>query len=126
MARRALALAGNPKSVLDLPCGAGRFWELLAENPERELYAADNSENMVAVADLTRRGFINGDVSVVMSPRTVLTWAENAEIFGDLGMAFRMTFLNKCDEVERGIVAEFYQRCFGKDLPESTVNIALN
>jgi len=86
----------------------------------------DAVSRMVRVADLTRSAFVNGDLSTVMSPRTVLTWAENAEIFGDLGMAFRMTFLNKCDEVERGIVAEFYQRCFGKDLPESTANIALN
>jgi cobaltochelatase CobS len=81
---------------------------------------------MVRVADLTRNAFMNGDLSTVMSPRTVLTWAENANIFGDIGLAFRLTFLNKCDEVERGIVAEFYQRCFGRELPESTVNIALN
>jgi cobaltochelatase CobS len=81
---------------------------------------------MVRVADLTRHAFMNGDLSTVMSPRTVLTWAENANIFGDIGLAFRLTFLNKCDELERGIVAEFYQRCFGRDLPESTVNIALN
>ncbi|TCT05870.1 cobaltochelatase CobS subunit [Tepidamorphus gemmatus] len=81
---------------------------------------------MVRVADLTRNAFMNGDLSTVMSPRTVLTWAENANIFGDIGLAFRLTFLNKCDELERGIVAEFYQRCFGRDLPESTVNIALN
>jgi cobaltochelatase CobS len=80
---------------------------------------------MVRVADLTRSAFINGDISTVMSPRTVITWAENAEIFGDLGVAFRLTFLNKCDELERPIVAEFYQRCFGRDLPESTVNVAL-
>jgi len=86
----------------------------------------DTVSRMVRVADLTRNAFIAGDLSTVMSPRTVLTWAENAEIFGDLGLAFRLTFLNKCDEVERGIVAEFYQRCFGVDLPESTANIALN
>jgi cobaltochelatase CobS len=82
--------------------------------------------NMVRVADLTRNAFINGDLSTVMSPRTVITWAENAEIFGDVGFAFRVTFLNKCDELERGLVAEFYQRCFGEDLPESTVNVALS
>ncbi len=77
---------------------------------------------MVAVAGLTRTGFINGDVSTVMSPRTVLTWAENAEIFGgDTALSFRLTFLNKCDEAERPLVAEYYQRCFGKDLPESAV-----
>jgi len=81
--------------------------------------------NMVAVADLTRRGFINGDVSVVMSPRTVLTWAENAEIFGDVGFAFRLTFLNKCDELERPIVAEYYQRCMGQDLGDATAGIKL-
>ncbi len=81
--------------------------------------------NMVAVADLTRNGFINGDVSVVMSPRTVLTWAENAEIFGDVGFAFRLTFLNKCDELERPIVAEYYQRCMGEDLGDATASITL-
>ncbi|ESR24110.1 cobaltochelatase subunit CobS [Lutibaculum baratangense] len=80
---------------------------------------------MVRLAELTRNAFVNGDLSTVMSPRTVLTWAENAQIFGDLGAAFRLTFLNKCDEEERGIVAEFYQRCFGKELPESTANIVL-
>ncbi|MBN9267066.1 MAG: cobaltochelatase subunit CobS, partial [Hyphomicrobium sp.] len=71
--------------------------------------------NMVRVADLTRQAFINGDLSTVMSPRTVLTWAENAEIFGNIGFAFRMTFLNKCDELERPLVAEFFQRCFGEE-----------
>ncbi|MEZ5876999.1 MAG: cobaltochelatase subunit CobS [Tepidamorphaceae bacterium] len=81
---------------------------------------------MVRVADLTRSAFVNGDLSTVMSPRTVIMWAENAQIFGDVGMAFRLTFLNKCDELERGIVAEFYQRAFGEELPESTVNLALN
>jgi cobaltochelatase CobS len=82
--------------------------------------------NMVRVADLTRNAFINGDLSTVMSPRTVITWAENAEIFGDVGFAFRMTFLNKCDELERPLVAEFYQRCFGAELPESAANVALS
>ena len=82
--------------------------------------------NMVRVADLTRNAFMNGDLSTVMSPRTVLTWAENAEIFGDVGFAFRLTFLNKCDELERPVVAEFYQRCFGEELPESTANVALS
>ena len=76
---------------------------------------------MVALADLTRSGFINGDISTVMSPRTVITWAENAKIFGDVGFAFRVTFLNKCDEIERPVVAEYYQRCFGSELPESGV-----
>jgi cobaltochelatase CobS len=78
---------------------------------------------MVRVADLSRSAFINGDISTVMSPRTVLTWAENAEIFGDVGFAFRVTFLNKCDELERATVAEFYQRCFGEDLPESAAKV---
>jgi cobaltochelatase CobS len=81
--------------------------------------------NMVRVADLTRSAFINGDLSTVMSPRTVLTWAENAEIFNDIGFAFRLTFVNKCDELERALVAEFYQRCFGEELPESAANVAL-
>jgi len=81
---------------------------------------------MVRVADLTRNAFMAGDLSTVMSPRTVITWAENCEIFGDVGFAFRLTFLNKCDELERPLVAEFYQRCFGKDLPESAVNVALS
>ncbi len=75
------------------------------------------TEQMVALADLTRAGFINGDISTVMSPRTVITWAENAKIFGDLGFAFRVTFLNKCDEAERSTVAEYYQRCFNEDIP---------
>jgi len=82
--------------------------------------------NMVRVADLTRQAFINGDLSTVMSPRTVLTWAENADIFGNIGFAFRMTFLNKCDELERPLVAEFFQRCFGEELPESAANVALS
>ena len=82
--------------------------------------------NMVRVADLTRNAFINGDLSTVMSPRTVMTWAENAEIFGNIGFAFRLTFLNKCDELERALVAEFYQRCFGEELPESAANVALS
>jgi cobaltochelatase CobS len=76
---------------------------------------------MVEVADLTRSGFMSGDISTVMSPRTVIHWAENATIFGDVGYAFRVTFVNKCDEMERAAVAEYYQRCFGKELPESAV-----
>ena len=80
---------------------------------------------MVSLADLTRSGFMAGDVSTVMSPRTVITWAENATLFQDLGFAFRLTFLNKCDEVERPIVAEYYQRCFGTELPESGVEAIL-
>ena len=83
-------------------------------------------DNMVRVAGLTRNAFMNGDLSTVMSPRTVIMWAENAEIFDDVGYAFRMTFVNKCDELERPLVAEFYQRCFDVDLPESSVNAALS
>lgn len=99
---------------------------VLAKVPEydtregREKVAA-----MVELATLTRAGFINGDISTVMSPRTVLTWAENAQIFGDLGVAFRLTFLNKCDETERPVVAEYYQRCFGVDLPDSAMRTAI-
>jgi len=76
---------------------------------------------MVALADLTRAGFIAGDISTVMSPRTVITWAENARIFNDVAFAFKLTFLNKCDEVERATVAEYYQRCFGTELPVGAV-----
>ena len=79
--------------------------------------------NMIKVASLTRKGFISGDISTVMSPRTVLHWAENFEIFKDTGYAFRVTFLNKCDQLEKSIIAEYYQRCFGEDLPESMINI---
>jgi cobaltochelatase CobS len=86
----------------------------------------DVANKMVRVADLTRNAFMNGDLSTVMSPRTVITWAENYEIFGDLGMSFRLTFLNKCDDLERGLVAEFYQRAFGQELKESTLNVALS
>ena len=81
--------------------------------------------NMVKVADLSRKGFINGDISTVMSPRTVLHWAENTDIFKDKGYAFRITFLNKCDDLEKKIISEYYQRCFGEDLPESSINISL-
>ena len=80
---------------------------------------------MVALADLTRSGFINGDISTVMSPRTVITWAENAKIFKDIAFAFRVTFLNKCDEIERATVAEYYQRCFGTEMTESGVKATL-
>jgi len=80
---------------------------------------------MVSLADLSRAGFMAGDISTVMSPRTVITWAENAHIFDDIGFAFRLTFLNKCDETERPIIAEYYQRCFGVELPESSANVTL-
>lgn len=81
--------------------------------------------HMVSIAELSRQGFINGDISIVMSPRTVIMWAENARIFNDYGFAFRLTFLNKCDETERPIVAEYYQRCMGEELPESSSNVVL-
>ncbi|TPW27315.1 cobaltochelatase subunit CobS [Pararhizobium mangrovi] len=85
----------------------------------------DTVDKMVRVADMTRAAFINGDLSTVMSPRTVITWAENAEIFGDVAFSFRATFLNKCDELERSLVAEQYQRAFGEELKESAANIVL-
>ena len=82
-------------------------------------------KQMVTVADLTRTAFINGDLSTVMSPRTVINWASNTEIFNDVGYAFRLTFLNKCDELERQIVAEFFQRCFDEELPESAASVSV-
>jgi cobaltochelatase CobS len=93
---------------------------VLAKSPSYDNEAGRKAISaMVACADLTRAGFINGDISTVMSPRTVITWAENARIFSDVGFAFRVSFLNKCDELERPIVAEYYQRCFGIDLKDS-------
>ena len=92
-----------------------------AKNPETDLKVI---ADMVKVADLTRQGFMNGDISTVMSPRTVITWAQNAAIFTDVGFAFRLSFLNKCDEAERMLVAEYYQRVFGSELPESVVGKA--
>ena len=84
----------------------------------------DTVDKMVKVADLTRQGFVGGDISTVMSPRTVITWAQNTAIFKDPGFAFRLSFLNKCDETERMLVAEYYQRVFGTELPESVVSKA--
>ena len=81
--------------------------------------------NMIKVADLTRKGFMLGDISTVMSPRTVMHWAENTSIFKDKGYAFRVTFLNKCDEIEKKIISEYYQRCFGEELPESSINVQI-
>ena len=83
-------------------------------------------KKMVALADLTRSGFMAGDISTVMSPRTVIIWGENAQIFNDIGFSFRLTFLNKCDEEERPIIAEYYQRCFGEELLESAANATLS
>ena len=99
----------------------------LPQETERKIVASKTKlegkviADMIRVADLTRQGFINGDISTVMSPRTVITWAQNTEIFGDVGFSFRLTFLNKCDEAERMLVAEYYQRVFGTELPESIV-----
>jgi len=99
----------------------------LAAETERKIVGAkttlddDLVANMIRVADLSRQSFMNGDISTVMSPRTVITWAQNTEIFGDPGFAFRLSFLNKCDEAERMLVAEYYQRVFSKELPESVV-----
>ena len=97
---------------------------VLAKN--KNLNNTDGKElvaNMIKVASLTRKGFINGDISTVMSPRTVLNWCANYKIFNDLGYAFRVTFLNKCDNTEKNVIAEYYQRCFGEELPESLANI---
>ena len=71
---------------------------------------------MVLIANLTRNGFMSGDLSTVMSPRTVITWAENTNIIEDIDLAFKLTFFNKCDEMERPILSEYYQRCFGREL----------
>ncbi|MFT4618702.1 MAG: cobaltochelatase CobS [Dinoroseobacter sp.] len=99
---------------------------VLAKNPNYNTEKGRRQVGqMVTVADLTRRAFMSGDLSTVMSPRTVITWAQNAEIFRDIGYAFRLTFLNKCDELERQTVAEFYQRCFDEELPESAVSASL-
>ena len=99
---------------------------ILAKNKElNNTKGKEKVSNMIKVASLTRKGFIGGDISTVMSPRTVLHWAENAEIFKDTGYAFRVTFLNKCDEIEKNIIAEYYQRCFGEELPESLLNIQI-
>ena len=108
----------------------------LSLNKELEIILAKNKNmnntkgkekatNMIKVATLTRKGFIAGDISTVMSPRTVLHWVENAEIFKDVGYAFRVTFLNKCDDIEKNTIAEYYQRCFGDELPESLINIQI-
>ena len=99
---------------------------ILAKNKNmNNVKGKDKISNMIKVAALTRKGFIADDISTVMSPRTVMHWAENSEIFKDVGYAFRVTFLNKCDDLEKSIIAEYYQRCFGDDLPESTINIKI-
>ena len=99
---------------------------ILAKNKNlNNVKGKEKVSNMIKVASLTRKGFIAGDISTVMSPRTILYWAENNEIFKDTGYAFRVTFLNKCDELEKSIIAEYYQRCFGEDLPESLINVQM-
>ena len=108
----------------------------LSSDKELEIILAKNKKynnkegkevitNMIKVADLTRKGFMLGDISTVMSPRTVMHWAENTGIFKDKGYAFRVTFLNKCDEIEKKIISEYYQRCFGEELPESSINVQI-
>ena len=98
---------------------------VLAKNPTYNTEKGRKQvAQMVTVADLTRTAFMNGDLSTVMSPRTVINWAQNASIFRDVGYAFRLSFLNKCDELERQTVAEFYQRCFDEELPESAASAA--
>lgn len=90
---------------------------VLRKNPEAtSKEEIETLETMIKMAELTRSGFIAGDISTLMSPRTVLSWADNARIYGDTHEAFRVTFLNKCDETERPIVKEYYQRCFGVEL----------
>ena len=103
---------------VDIVFGKAKAWQDVEDG--RRLIS-----NMVAVADLTRKGFVNGDISVLMSPRTVLTWAENADIFHDVAFGFRVSFLNKCDELERPIVAEYYQRCIGEDLGDASRGVTL-
>ena len=97
---------------------------VLAKCPEYQ-GREDIIKQMVTVANLSRNAFMNGDISTVLSPRTVITWAQNAEIFKDVGFAFRLSFLNKCDELERETVAEIYQKCFGEELPESAASVSL-
>ena len=99
---------------------------ILAKNKKlNNIKGKEKVSTMIKVASLTRKGFMTGDISSVMSPRTIIHWAENSEIFKNIGYAFRVTFLNKCDDLEKTIIAEYYQRCFGEDLPESTVNIII-
>ncbi|MGH1577635.1 cobaltochelatase subunit CobS [Planktotalea sp.] len=99
---------------------------VLSKNPHYNNESGRRTvKQMVKVADLTRTAFMNGDLSTVMSPRTVIAWAQNAEIFRNVGYAFRLSFLNKCDELERQTVAEFYQRCFDEELPESAASVSL-
>src|SRR3546814_365451 len=136
------ALPSASRSPTSATKSSGRWWlhfittlnylppetevqSVLAKSGEYDLPGGKETvQKMVKVAELSRQGFVNGDISTVMSPRTVITWAQNALIFGDVGFAFRVSFLNKCDEIERPLVAEYYQRVFGKDLPESIAHRA--
>ncbi len=95
-------------------------------NKNSTIINLDIIDSMIRLADLTRKGFMAGDISTVMSPRTVITWMDNAEILGDIKLAFRLSFLNKCDEMERPVVAEYYQRCFDEDLGDSVFTVAAN
>jgi len=101
---------------------------VLAKSPSFDNAAGQKTiAAMINVAELTRQGFVNGDISTVMSPRTVITWAENTKIFDDdVAFAFRLTFINKCDEMERATVAEYYQRAFGEELPESSAQVTIS
>ena len=97
---------------------------VLARVPEMDTpQGRKNVDAMVALAGLTRKGFAVGDLSLLMSPRSVITWAENISIFHDLKLAFELSFLNKCEPAERAIVTEYFQRCFGQELaqPEEPV-----
>lgn len=95
-----------------------RKFPALADNGTKQ----EEVTSMIRMAELTRQGFINGDISTLMSPRTVISWLENMQIFGDRETAFVLTFLNKCDEAERPIIAEYYQRCFAVELPDSALS----
>ena len=88
-----------------------------------EIFRQKTAAATRAIAREPELGLMSGDVSTIMSPRTVITWAENAQLFGGIGFSFRLTYLNKCDEIERPIVAEYYQRCFGSELAESNVKV---
>jgi cobaltochelatase CobS len=111
----------NIITTLNYPSPDSEISIVLSKVPEWDANP-DTIPTMVKLANLSRVGFQNGDISTVMSPRTVISWAQNARIFNDIDFAFRITFLNKCDILERATVAEYYQRCFARDLPESTVN----
>ena len=112
-------------------------WHILATlnylDPEQEfkvvmsklssLKGVKNQEivkNMIKLANLTRTGFSNGDISTLMSPRTVISWGQNFKIFKDVVSSFKLTFLNKCDEVERSIISEYFQRCFDLEIDNNS------